>query len=114
MGFVLEDLQTLQKSVGLQVQISNALDDGDTANRILGQYNDELMRFCEKPLDRTGRSAAQLMHAHFPYSENNRDAWRTLRTDIVETNSMRKNPADGGTIYLIELEDVKDDDSANE
>lgn len=114
MGFVLEDLQTLQKTVGLQVQISNVLDDDNMANRTLTQYNDVLLKFCEKPLDSTGRSAAQLMHAYFPYSEGNMDMWRTLRTDILETNNTRKNLADGGTIYLIELEDVDDDDSASE
>lgn len=114
MGFVLEDLQALQKTVGLQMQISNVLGDDEAANRILGQYNDELLRFCEEPLDSTGRSAAQLMHAHFPYTEDNKDVWITLRTDIIEANEAQKNLAGNGTIYLIELEDVSDDDSGNE
>lgn len=114
MGFVLEDLQALQKSVGLQVQISNALDDSETATRVLSQYNDELLMFCEKPLDSTGRSAAQIMHAHFPYSEENMNAWNNLKADIVETDNIRKRLSDNGTIYLIELEDVEDNGSGNE
>lgn len=114
MGFVLEDLQVLQKSVGLQLQISNMLGDDAAANWILGQYNDELLRFCEAPLDGTGRSAAQLMHAYFPYSEDNMNAWCTLKADIVKAGSIKKSLADDATIYLIKIEDVKDNDSGNE
>lgn len=114
MDFVLEDLQVLQKSVGLQLQISNMLGDDNVVSRILDQYNDELLRFCETPLDGTGRSAAQLMHAHFPYSEDNMNAWCTLRDDVVKAGSIRKGLADDETIYLIKIEDVKDDDSGKE
>lgn len=108
MGSVLEDLQALQKSVGLQVQISYALDDNDTANRLLGQYSDELLKFCERPLDGTGRSAAQIMHAYFPYSEENKDAWHKLRKNVARANETTKKLAENEAIYLIELEDVED------
>ena len=107
MGFILDDLQMLHKSVGLQIQINNLLNDKASSECCLRQYGEEFKRFCEVPLDSTGRSASQIVHAHFPNTDENMNAWYRLKRDSVKIDDMQDAFTDKSAIYLVGVKDVE-------
>ncbi|MEE0706225.1 MAG: hypothetical protein UCH28_07555 [Adlercreutzia sp.] len=112
MDFVVEDLQSLQKATGIQLQIDNVLGDADAADRLLRQYINTLVEICENPLDSTGRSTAQIIHAHFPYTSATNNTWHKLAKTVVEAHEKLKLLPEKSELYLIEIEDANEKPNA--
>lgn len=104
MSYLIKDLQSVNKYVGMQVSIFNYLGETASAESTLLEYNQNIKNLLYDKLDNRGKSAIQLLHDYYPYNDINRNCWYDIAHNIestIEENEM----IDGKEIYLISLED---------
>ena len=106
-GYLTEDLQVSTKIVGLRLQILDYLGDTDGAKIELERYQRAMTDFFTKKLPGRRCSAAELIHMHFSYTEENRNCWYQLGID-VRPKLAALSSAECEHLYLVSMEETDD------
>lgn len=108
MDFVVDDLVTLEKAVGLHIQVCHYLGNASNARRAMNRLEKCLRDLCEKELDGKGHTAASLLHAYYPYSNSNRNCWYYFARKVKATPALSELLISGQEICLVSVEDEND------
>lgn len=118
MTFLANDLQALNQYVGVRLQILTYLGQKKTVAHVMDQYRHILYDFLTEPV-RKNLSIADLLQNYFPYNDENRNSWYyysqqmkpLLKAGIDAYRTNKEIPFDGD-VYIVEVEDVKDDEAS--
>ena len=108
-GVLSEDLQLSTKLVGLRLQLLDSIGDTEGAKIEMERYKRVMNDFFFKQLNGRQYSAAELIHQYFPYTEENRNLWYHLESD-VEAGLPYLEPKEEKSVYFVSMEDVDTDE----
>ena len=112
-GFMAEDLQASTKMVGLRLQLLDHLGDTDGAQIEMERYQRVMGDFFTKKVKGSNYSAAELIHQHYPYSDDNRNCWYQLGLDMkpkLESLSTHNQEH----LYIVSVEDIVDGEESED
>ena len=104
-GYMTEDLQIATKFVGVRVQLLDYLGETDGARLALERYQRVISDFFTLDIGR-GYSAAGLIHANYPYTEENLNCWYKLSKDVKPR--LEQLNKDSEHVILVSVEDETD------
>ena len=112
MHFISDDLQILTKFVGVRLQILEYLNERETANLVLENYQKRMLNFIKEPITKNGLSTSMLMHDYFPYNATNINFWFKFTKEIqpvleksLNTLELKNNKLNTQEIYIVSMED---------
>lgn len=114
MGMLTGDLQVATKFVGVQMHVLDYLGDSEGAKQVGERYQYVLGDFFNKKIGKQQIPAALLLHNNFPYTDENRNSWYELKKEIAPELKESTLLTDEKPVYLVSVEDIKDDDEAEE
>lgn len=109
-GYLTLDLQLATRYVGVQMQAFDYLGDKASSKLALEGYQHVMQDFITKSINSKGQSAATLIHLNYPYNEVNRNWWYQFAVDMKPVLQADRKSIEGKEIYLVSVEDVKDED----
>lgn len=108
MRYLVEDMQTVTKCVGVLVYVQEFLGDKLAAAKSLKEYQYAIKEFTTKSISKNDLSAVDIMQNNYPYSKTNRDFWYEFTNDVqplIEMDIQEQIEAD---LYIVSMEEVKD------
>lgn len=108
-NYITEDFHILTMITGLQMQIFEYIDKLNDSKDVLKRYESILEDFSNNKNNKWGMTPFELIHDNCLYNENNRDSWYYFSKNVMESISLKEKQITCNDIYLISLEDPKDE-----